>query len=161
MINDEGSFELVSINLSEKTGVRKKPVDRARFEVGKGIVGDAHAGLLEKRQVSLLAAEDIESASEIARSKLGADDATAALKPGDFAENLTTRGVVLYELPEGTLLEIGSALLEVSQIGKECHTGCEIKKLIGDCIMPRRGIFARVIREGEASHEDRCHYRIR
>ncbi|MFA6505818.1 MAG: MOSC domain-containing protein [Treponemataceae bacterium] len=155
---NEGVFEIVSINLSEKTGIRKKPVDHARFILGEGIAGDAHAGLLEKRQVSLLAVEEIEAASAIARTKLGLKAAVATLKPGDFAENLTTRGIALHELPIGTKLEIGSALLEVSQIGKECHAACEIRKLVGDCAMPRKGVFARVLREGEAFRADSCRY---
>ena len=158
--NTEGEFEIVSFNLSARTGIRKKPVDRVRFEEGRGIDGDAHNGILEKRQVSFLAVEEIEAASAVLHVKLGSDAALASLKPGDFAENLTTRGVVLHELPIGTKLEIGTALLEVSQIGKECHTACEIRKLVGDCAMPRKGIFARVLRAGEASHADRGRYRI-
>jgi MOSC domain-containing protein YiiM len=143
----EGEFEIVSLNVSERTGTRKRPVDRVGFAEGAGIVGDAHSGLLERRQVSLLAIEEIEAAF-------------AGLGPGDFAENLTTRGLALHELPLGARLEIGTALLEVSQIGKECHTACEIRKLVGDCAMPKKGIFARVLRAGEASREDRGHYRI-
>lgn len=154
----EGEFEIVSFNLSERTGIRKKSVDSVKFSEGRGIDGDAHSGLLEKRQVSFLAMEEIESASEIARAKLGSDSAFASLKPGDFAENITTRGVVLHELPVGTRLEIGTALLEISQIGKECHTSCEIRRLVGDCAMPRKGVFARVLRAGEATHADRGHY---
>jgi MOSC domain-containing protein YiiM len=157
----EGTFEIVSLNVSERTGTRKRPVDRVAFAVGAGIAGDAHAGVLEKRQVSLLAVEEIEAAAQSAAEKLGADSAMAALKPGDFAENVTTRGIVLHELPIGTKLEIGTALLEVSQIGKECHTGCEIRRLVGDCAMPRKGIFARVLREGEATNADSGRYRLR
>ncbi len=156
----EGEFELVSVNVSARTGMRKVPVDRVRFLAGKGIAGDAHAGLLEMRQVSLLAAEEIEAASAELRSKLGADAPLSRLEPGDFAENITTRGLALHELPLGTVLELGSARLEVSQIGKECHAGCEIRKLVGDCVMPRRGIFARVLESGEASSADRGRYRI-
>lgn len=156
----EGDFDIVSLNVSERTGTRKKPVDHVRFASGKGIEGDAHAGLLEKRQVSLLAMEEIEAATEAMRIKLGKEAPLASLAPGDFAENLTTRGLALHELPIGTRLLIGTALLEVSQIGKECHASCEIRKLIGDCAMPRRGIFARVLREGEARIADRGHYRI-
>ena len=70
------------------------------------------------------------------------------LCPGKFAENITTEGVILYELPVGTKLKIGKVVLEVTQIGKECHAGCEIMKLVGDCIMPREGIFAKVLEEG-------------
>lgn len=156
----DGDFEIVSFNVSERTGVRKKPVDRVSFSEGKGIAGDAHSGVLEKRQVSLLAVEEIDAASAVLRAKLGETAANASLKPGDFAENITTRGLVLHELPIGTILEIGSSMLEVSQIGKECHTSCEIRTLVGDCAMPRKGIFARVVRAGEAGREDRGHYHI-
>jgi MOSC domain-containing protein YiiM len=158
----EGFFDIVSLNVSEKTGTRKRPVDSITLVAGKGVAGDAHSGILENRQVSLLGIEDIETASKTAcgayREKGGVGD--FALVPGDFAENITTRGVVLYELPLGTKIELGETLLEVSKIGKECHTGCEIKKLVGDCIMPRRGIFVRVLRGGEVKREDRGHYLI-
>ena len=194
----EGSFEVVSFNVSTKTGTRKKPVDRAGFVVGLGMEGDAHAGLIENRQVSLLAVEEIEEASRqleesLARSEprsLGSAEGVASaglsgtarpgsaismpegatlvrgkagldhLSPGDFAENITTRGIVLHELPIGTRLEIGSVVLEVSKIGKECHSACEIRRLVGDCVMPRKGIFARVLVGGEARLEDSCHYRL-
>jgi MOSC domain-containing protein YiiM len=152
----EGEFEIVSLNVSEKTGTRKRPVPVVRFAVGTGIEGDAHAGILEIRQVSLLAAEEIERASATcAKAAPG-----SALVPGDFAENVTTRGVVLHELPLGTRLYIGTAELELSKIGKECHAACEIRRLVGDCVMPRRGVFARVLRTGEARVADRGRYRI-
>lgn len=158
----EGFFDIVSLNVSDRTGTRKKPVDAIVLKEGSGVEGDAHSGVLENRQVSLLGIEDIDGASKTAcgayRERGGEGD--FALVPGDFAENITTRGVVLCELPIGTRLEIGEALLEVSKIGKECHTGCEIRKLVGDCIMPRRGIFARVLRGGRVGREDRGHYRI-
>jgi len=176
----EGEFEIVSLNVSEKTGVRKTPVASFRLEAGKGISGDAHAGLIEERQVSLLAVEEIEGASVAIREGCAAvgdrgrgarsADATASspagaaacveLKPGDFAENITTRGLALHELPIGTRIRLGGALVEVSKIGKECHAACEIRRLVGDCVMPRKGIFARVIEGGEVSREDRGHYRI-
>jgi len=156
----EGEFELVSLNVSERTGVRKKPVERIGFAKGEGIACDAHRGLIEKRQVSLLAAEEIDAANAALRAKLGSEGGIGELKPGDFAENITTRGIILHELPIGTILEIGTAALEVSQIGKECHTSCEIRKLVGDCAMPRKGIFARVLRAGEACRADRGRYRI-
>ena len=154
----EGEFDLVSINISEKKGTRKRPIPRAQFAVGRGVEGDAHAGALEDRQVSLLAIEEIDGAS--AACVKAAPGATG-LVPGDFAENLTTRGVVLHELPLGTLLYVGTAELEISKIGKECHAACEIKRLVGECVMPSRGVFARVLRAGEASIADRCSYRIR
>jgi MOSC domain-containing protein YiiM len=105
-----------------------------------GIVGDAH-GEDPVRQISLLADE---SAAKV-RAKI------SDIRAGDFAENILTEGIVLYTLPVGTRLEIGDAegvLLEVTQIGKECHEGCRIKQLTGDCVMPREGVFAKVIREG-------------
>lgn len=168
----EGSFEIVSLNVSQKTGTRKRPVPALRLEQGSGVAGDAHAGVLEDRQVSLLAVEEIEAASArlcpgYSGGESGSGQGTAApsaaltsLKPGDFAENITTRGIALHELPLGTLLEIGPALLEVSKIGKECHAACEIRRLVGDCVMPRKGIFARVVRGGEISNENSGHYRI-
>ncbi len=157
MIPSEGHFDIVSLNVSERTGTRKTPVACVRLAVGLGIEGDAHAGIIENRQVSMLAVEEIEGASALlcARAEAG-----VALKPGDFAENITTRGLALHELPVGTRLELGETLLEVSKIGKECHTACEIRALVGDCVMPRRGIFARVLRGGELRREDRGHYCI-
>jgi MOSC domain-containing protein YiiM len=161
----EGEFHIVSLNISERTGTRKKPVEAVFMVPGKGIEGDAHAGLIENRQVSLLAIEEIEKASEklssLARSGSCALAGTLDhLAPGDFAENITTRGIALHRLPIGTKLYIGSAVLEVSRIGKECHTACEIRRLVGDCVMPRKGIFARVLTGGEVHREDRGHYRV-
>jgi MOSC domain-containing protein YiiM len=77
----------------------------------------------------------------------------ASVKTGDFAENITTRGIDLASLPVGTHLSIGGAVLEVTQIGKECHKGCAIFKQVGDCVMPRRGIFAKVLKDGEIDNE--------
>lgn len=155
----EGSFAIVSINVSEKTGVRKHPVERATLIPGLGIEGDAHAGLIENRQVSLLAMEEIEGAGlRLAVSGCGLAGDTLTLSPGDFAENFTTRGLALHLLPLGTRIKIGPALLEVSKIGKECHAACEIRRLVGDCVMPRRGIFVRVIEGGEVGREDIGHY---
>lgn len=158
----EGGFEIVSLNVSERTGTRKRPVASFTLAAGKGVEGDAHAGLAEDRQVSLLAAEEIEAASAVLEAggpscaKAGLD----GLKPGDFAENVTTRGLALHELPIGTRIEMGGALLEVSKIGKECHAACEIRRLVGDCVMPRKGIFMRVLSGGEVRVADRGHYRI-
>ncbi|MGO8696075.1 MAG: MOSC domain-containing protein [Rectinemataceae bacterium] len=164
----EGWFEIVSLNLSEKTGTRKRPVAVFRLEEGRGVAGDAHAGLIENRQVSFLASEEIEDASAAlalagrgqARGGGAGTERLTELKPGDFAENVTTRGVRLHELPLGTIIEMGSAVLELSKIGKECHAACEIRRLVGDCVMPRRGVFARVVKGGEVRNEDRGHYRI-
>ena len=143
----KGEFSILSVNISERTGVQKKPVARALLKEGHGIQGDAHAGDWH-RQVSLLADEDI--ATMRGRG--------VELGFGDFAENITTRGVDLGSLPIGARLELGSALLEITQIGKECHHGCAIFQAVGDCVMPRKGVFARVLRGGEIDRESRCHY---
>ncbi len=131
-------FEVLSVNISEKKGEIKVPKDFITLKENWGIVGDAHAGDWH-RQVSLLAEEDI----DIMREK------GAELNFGDFAENITTRGIELHTIPIGTVLEIGDARLELTQIGKECHKGCAIRDKVGDCIMPRRGIFAKVLKGGE------------
>ena len=140
-------FSILSINISDRTGVQKKPVARAVLREGHGIEGDAHAGDWH-RQVSLLADEDIQTM----RGR------GIELGYGDFAENVTTRGIDLGALPIGTRLNLGTALLEITQIGKECHHGCAIFHAVGDCVMPRKGVFARVLRGGEIDHESRCHY---
>lgn len=157
---NEGEFEIVSLNVSRKTGTRKAPTESVVLVEGSGIEGDAHAGVLEKRQVSFLAAEEIEGASAQLAGQCALAGGLDRLAPGDFAENVTTRGVALHLLPLGTEIRIGEALLEVSQIGKECHAACEIRRLVGDCVMPRKGIFARVVRGGRISREDRGHYRF-
>jgi MOSC domain-containing protein YiiM len=140
-------FRILAINVSERQGEQKRPVERARLRENHGIVGDAHAGDWH-RQVSLLADEAIDTM----RGR-GVD-----LGFGDFAENITTRGVDLADLPIGTRLYVGHAVLEVTQIGKECHHGCAIRQAVGDCVMPRLGIFARVLKGGEISGESECHY---
>lgn len=157
----EGKFEIVSLNVSPTTGTRKKPIDSFRLLEGYGVEGDAHGGLIEDRQVSFLAIEELEKASEsLSLRKCTKAAGLQKLSPGDFAENITTRGLELHLLPIGTRLQIGEVVLEVSKIGKECHAACEIRTLIGDCVMPRRGIFARVLRGGEVNRADSCHYRI-
>ena len=145
-----GSFEILSLNVSREKGTTKSPVPRVRLVPGLGIEGDAHAGP-GLRQVSLLADEDIETM----RVRL------SSLRPGDFAENITTRGVDLAALPVGTRLRIGETVLEISQIGKECHSGCAIREKTGDCVMPRRGVFAVVVVGGEITSEDTCSYDLR
>jgi MOSC domain-containing protein YiiM len=140
-------FRILSINISQTKGVQKQPVDRAVLRPEHGIVGDAHAGPWH-RQVSLLADEDIELMRERG----------LVVGPGAFAENLTTSGVPLATLPVGTRLYLGEAVLEVTQIGKECHTRCAIYEQTGDCVMPRRGVFARVIQGGEITRDSRCRY---
>ena len=154
-----GDFEIVSLNVSKSTGTRKEPVDSFLLLEGIGVLGDAHAGLAEDRQVSLLAVEEIEKASaRLIEKGCALTSALDHLSPGDFAENITTRGIRLHLLPLGTRLRVGKAELEVSKIGKECHAACEIRRLVGDCVMPKKGIFARVISGGEVRREDSCHY---
>ncbi len=133
-----------AVCISENKGERKKPVEAVELRENHGIVGDGHAGDWH-RQVSLLATESIEK-----MRKLGLD-----VNAGDFAENITTKGIELVSLPIGTRLQIGPALLEVTQIGKECHTRCAIYYQAGDCVMPKEGIFARVINGGVVRPADR------
>ncbi|GAA0079110.1 MOSC domain-containing protein [Clostridium sp. CTA-5] len=130
--------KVVAVNISSTKGVIKKPIEKGVFIEDFGLENDAHAGKWH-RQVSLLAKESIEK-----MNSLGAKDLTY----GNFAENITTEGIVLFELPVGTRLKIGETLQEVTQIGKECHKGCQIKKLVGDCVMPREGIFTKIIKGG-------------
>ncbi len=127
-----------SVCISEKKGTGKTPVDSIVLRPDWGIEGDAHAGTWH-RQVSLLAFESID---EFKSRGATVDD-------GDFGENIIVEGIGLTKLPVGTRLECGNNLLEVTQIGKECHTRCAIYHSVGDCIMPREGVFARVIRGGE------------
>ncbi len=142
-----GEFKILSINISREVGTKKTPVPSATLREGHGIVGDAHAGDWH-RQVSLLAEEDIN----------GMRGRGITIGYGDFAENITTQGIDLGSLPVGAQLALGGALLEITQIGKECHQGCAIFRAVGDCVMPRRGVFARVIRGGEISSASRCHH---
>lgn len=130
--------KVIAVNISEKKGVIKHPIEKGFFRVNHGLDGDAHAGDWH-RQVSLLGTESID--------KMKASG-VEGLTPGKFAENITTEGIILYELPIGTKLKIGEVTLEVTQIGKECHLGCEIRKLVGDCVMPREGIFTKVLEDG-------------
>jgi MOSC domain-containing protein YiiM len=137
------SAKIVAVSLSEHKGERKKPVPAVQLREEHGIVGDAHAGPWH-RQVSLLATESI---AKMQRLGLNVD-------VGDFAENIATAGIDLVSLPVGTRLAIGETLLEVTQIGKECHTRCAIYHQAGDCVMPKEGIFARVLRGGTVRPED-------
>ncbi|EHJ01714.1 MOSC domain containing protein [Clostridium sp. DL-VIII] len=130
--------KVLSINISEKKGVIKTPIKEGIFIEEHGLKDDAHAGKWH-RQVSLLAKESIDK-----MIKMGVD----SLEAGKFAENITTEGIVLYELPVGTRLKIGETIQEVTQIGKECHKGCAIKNQVGTCIMPTEGIFTRIIKGG-------------
>ncbi|MCF0154905.1 MAG: MOSC domain-containing protein [Veillonella sp.] len=129
---------ILAISISEKKGQKKHNIESAELRVDHGMVGDAHAGNWH-RQISLLGIKSI----ELMKAK-GAD-----VKPGDFAENITVEGIVLYDLPVGTKLQLGDqVILEVTQIGKECHSGCEIQQQVGSCIMPTQGIFAKVLQNG-------------
>ncbi len=129
---------LEAVCTSERKGVPKKDRGVGLLRVGWGLEGDAHAGNWH-RQVSLLAMESI--------AKMQAQG--LKVRPGSFAENLTTSGLVLHTLPVGTRIKIGSTLVEVTQIGKECHDHCAIYRQAGDCVMPREGIFVKVIDGGE------------
>jgi len=135
--------QITAVCISVNKGERKTPVAAVELREEHGIVGDAHAGP-GHRQVSLLARESIEK-----MRALGLD-----VTNGDFAENLTTAGVDLPALPVGTRLSVGEAELEVTQIGKECHTRCAIYHQAGDCVMPKEGIFARVVRGGKVKPGD-------
>ncbi len=132
------SGKVVAINISEKKGTPKKTIEEGKLIENFGFEGDAHAGKWH-RQVSLLGVESIEKA------KLGP---TNGFCHGVFAENITTEGITLYTLPVGTKLRVGECLLEISQIGKECHEGCAVSKLVGQCVMPREGVFAVVLKGG-------------
>ena len=135
---------IIAVCLSENKGYRKRDVSSGRLLPEHGLENDAHAGP-GARQVSLLAVESIDK-----MRAQGFD-----IGAGDFAENLTTSGIDLPSLPVGTRLSLGSqAVGEVSQIGKRCHSGCEILKQTGDCIMPREGIFIRVLKGGTVSAGD-------
>jgi MOSC domain-containing protein YiiM len=129
---------IVAVSVSDRKGVVKHNVDQALLQVDHGLAGDAHAEG-GHRQVSLLSLASID--------KMVA--AGAKVKPGDFAENLTVQGLSVMHLPVGTRLKVGAgALLEITQIGKTCHKGCAIREQVGDCVMPREGVFARVLQGG-------------
>lgn len=127
-----------AVCISEKKGTRKIEVPSIKAVINHGIVGDAHAGNWH-RQISLLARESIDKLSDFG----------VTLTPGIFAENIVTEGIELVSLAVGTRLKVGNSVLEVTQIGKECHNDCEIKRTAGKCVMPTEGIFAIVIEEGE------------
>lgn len=129
--------QVVAVCTSQKKGERKTPVSEVMFEERHGICDDAHAGPWH-RQISLLAIESVEK-----MKALGLE-----VGPGDFGENLLTSGIDLVALPVGTQLNIGSTIVEVTQIGKECHQRCAIYHQIGDCVMPKEGIFVKVLEGG-------------
>ncbi|MCR5732305.1 MAG: MOSC domain-containing protein [Sphaerochaetaceae bacterium] len=134
---------VIAVCISEKRGTVKKPVDEITLKIDHGIIGDAHAGSWH-RQISLLGNESVDR-----MRKMGLE-----LNAGVFAENILTEGITLNTLPIGTRLRIGKSLVEVTQIGKECHNGCEIRKKTGFCVMPTDGIFAKVIEEGTIKSGD-------
>lgn len=136
--------KIVSINVSSKKGVLKNPVSFAEFRKDWGIVGDAHAGKWIK-QISILSTDSIEYMNRKYNLKL---------QPGSFAENITVDGMEVYKLKVGDRLKAGDVLLEISQIGKKCHKGCNIKEITGHCIMPTQGVFAKVISGGRVRKND-------
>jgi MOSC domain-containing protein YiiM len=135
--------QIIAVCLSEKKGIAKKPIESGELIAGSGLAGDAHAGPWH-RQVSLL-----DYGQVLDFIKRGGN-----VTHGDFGENLLVSGINLKELPIGTIIKIGQVSLEVTQIGKECHSRCQIYDRVGDCIMPREGIFARVLAGGSVQTGD-------
>jgi len=130
---------VLAVCTSKEKGTKKEVIAKSFVKEDYGLVGDAHADCCTHRQVSLLAIESINKMHNLGFS----------IGPGDFAENLTTEGIELTSLPVGTRLSVGEKIiLEITQIGKECHAGCAIFRQVGKCIMPKEGVFARVIRDG-------------
>jgi MOSC domain-containing protein YiiM len=137
--------KIITVCRSKEKGARKEAIAEGVFKEGCGLLGDAHADSSTHRQVSLLAIESINKMRE----------AGFEVGPGDFAENLTTVGLDVSSLPVGTVLSVGEdVLLEITQIGKDCHRGCAIFRQIGKCIMPKEGVFARALRGGTVRAED-------
>lgn len=142
------SGRIVAISISKKKGIPKSNVSSANLIENHGIEGDIHAGNWH-RQVSFLALESIEKMRKAGLSKL---------RPGAFAENITTEFIDIPNIKVGSKVKIGKdALLEITQIGKECHTKCAIFVKIGDCVMPKEGIFARVIKSGKIFTNDKVY----
>ncbi len=136
--------KILSVCLSKEKGTKKEEINSARLIAHWGIDKDAHAGYWH-RQVSLLSIEEINKMKEFIPD----------LKPGDFAENIVTKGIDLDHIRRGDRIKIGeNIVLEVSQIGKKCHSGCEIQKLTGECIMPKKGVFAKVLKGGIVKKDD-------
>ena len=137
--------KIIAVCISDTKGVRKTPCTSGRFLENYGMENDAHAECGIKRQVSLLSVDSIEKMKNVGLN----------VGPGDFAENLTIAGIEIYTLLPGTKLAVGNdVILEISQIGKACHTGCAIFKEVGKCIMPKEGVFAKVVKGGEISTGD-------
>jgi MOSC domain-containing protein YiiM len=137
------SARVLNVCVSETKGVQKTPVARVTVRENHGVEGDAHAADWH-RQVSLLADESAQKMR----------DKGLPIGPGDFGENILTAGIALTGLPVGTVLRVGPTTLEVTQIGKECHERCPIYYKAGDCVMPREGIFCKVIEGGEITPGD-------
>lgn len=144
MKGEKKMAKVIAVNISKEKGVPKEPIEKGYFEVDHGLVGDAHAADWH-RQVSILGTESIDKI----RAKLDSIDV------GMFAENITSEGIIVHELPIGTKLQVGETVMEVTQIGKECHGGCSIRQLVGDCVMPREGIFTKVISAGWVKKGDK------
>ena len=136
--------KVLAICVSDIRGIQKHRIDEAELLADHGIVGDAHAGSWH-RQVSLLGVDSVDKMQEKVNIKL---------LPGAFAENILVEGLRVYELPVGTRLILGTAECEVTQIGKECHHDCAIRKAAGDCVMPREGIFVKILRSGRVKTGD-------
>ena len=137
---------VVAVCSSKKKGTKKEAITEGIFKEEYGLIGDAHADYQTNRQVSLLAMESIDKMRHLGLN----------LSPGDFAENITVEGIDLCRLPIGTKILVGDeVILEVTQIGKECHTACAIRHQVGQCIMPEEGVFARVIRGGAVRPGDK------
>ncbi|MFQ5997663.1 MAG: MOSC domain-containing protein [Dehalococcoidales bacterium] len=131
--------KIIAVCTSRKKGTKKEAIAEGLFKEDYGLIGDAHADCQTNRQVSLLAVESIDKMRNLGLN----------LKPGDFAENITVEGLDLCRLPIGTRILVGDeVILEITQIGKECHTACAIRRQVGQCIMPEEGVFARVIQGG-------------
>jgi MOSC domain-containing protein YiiM len=138
--------KVVSVNISERRGTIKKEIEKGYLRKNRGLVGDAHADPDTHRQVSLLAVESVKKMEHKGLKTV----------PGLFAENINTESINLLSLQPGSRISIGKkVILEITQIGKECHSRCEIYTQVGDCIMPREGVFARVIRGGPVQKGDR------
>jgi MOSC domain-containing protein YiiM len=137
--------KILAVCQSKEKGTTKKVIESGLFKEGFGLIDDAHASSAWHRQVSLLAIESIQKMRDMGFN----------VGPGDFAENLTTEGINLVSIPIGTHVSVGDEIiLEISQIGKECHSGCAIMKQTGKCIMPKEGVFAKVIRGGTVKAGD-------
>ncbi len=140
--------KVLAVCISEQKGTIKHPVSEIAVRSQHGIEGDAHAGNWH-RQISLLATESVEPMrKKLDSDRLKTENPLFSLPAGVFAENILTEGIDLKTLPVGTRLQVGEAVLCVTQIGKECHADCAIRKAVGDCVMPREGIFTVVEKDG-------------